>query len=151
MGIFEKEIWQLTWSKLVNLYQHDSFSKQKFNQSIFGEKNQGRKNEESFSIGKKKKVTAPKPKLDLGFGRTLLLTVLLLLLFFHRHPSGWGMFPGQPWYHPTVQLHHGFLRKAVGDFLMVLLTIPTNKLPCCGGTIWLSHRCSGGSVDTVPA
>ena len=56
-----------------------------------------------------KKVTAPKPipKLDLGFGRTLLLTVLL--------------------------------------------TIPINKLPCCGGTIWLSHRCSGGSVDTVPA
>ena len=27
------------------------------------------------------------------------------------------MFPGQPWYHPTEQLHHGFLRKAVGDFV----------------------------------
>ena len=25
------------------------------------------------------------------------------------------MFPGQPWYHPTAQLHHGFLRKTVGD------------------------------------
>ena len=42
---------------------------------------------------------------------------LLLLLFFHRHPSGRRMFPGQPWYHPTAQLHHGFLRKAVGDFV----------------------------------
>ena len=27
------------------------------------------------------------------------------------------MFPGQPWYHPTAQLHHGFKRKAVGDFV----------------------------------
>ena len=42
---------------------------------------------------------------------------LLLLLFFHRHPSGRWMFPGQPWYHPTAQLHHGFPRKAVRDFV----------------------------------
>ena len=41
----------------------------------------------------------------------------MLLLFFHRHPSGRRMFPGQPWYHPTAQLHHGFLRKAVGDYV----------------------------------
>ena len=34
-----------------------------------------------------------------------------LLLFFHRHHSGWRMFPGQPQYHPTAQLHHGFLRS----------------------------------------
>ena len=27
------------------------------------------------------------------------------------------MFPGKPWYHPTAQLHRGFLRKAVGDFV----------------------------------
>ena len=41
----------------------------------------------------------------------------VLLLFFHRHPSGRRMFPGQPWYHPTAQLHHGFPRKAVGDYV----------------------------------
>ena len=27
------------------------------------------------------------------------------------------MFPGQPWYHPTAQQHHGFPRNAVGDFV----------------------------------
>ena len=41
----------------------------------------------------------------------------MLLLFFHRHPSGRRMFPGQPWYHPTAQQHHGFPRNAVGDFV----------------------------------
>ena len=54
MGIFEKEIWQLTWNKLVNLYQHDSFSKQKFSQSIVGEtKIKEEKMEESLGLGKK--------------------------------------------------------------------------------------------------
>jgi hypothetical protein len=33
----------------------------------------------------------------------ILKKVLKLLLFFHRHPSGRRMFPGQPWYHPTAQ------------------------------------------------
>ena len=42
---------------------------------------------------------------------------IMLLLFFHRHPSGRRMFPGQPWYHPTAQQHHGFPRNAVGDFV----------------------------------
>ena len=31
--------------------------------------------------------------------------------------TGRRMFPGQPWYHPTAQLHHGFPRKAVRDFV----------------------------------
>ena len=43
----------MTWNKRATLYQHDSFSKQKFNQSIFGEKNQGKKTEESLGLGKK--------------------------------------------------------------------------------------------------
>ena len=47
----------------------------------------------------------------------LLSWLSLLLLFFHRHPSGRRMFPGQPWYHPTAQQHHGFPRNAVGDFV----------------------------------
>ena len=35
----------------------------------------------------------------------------MLLLFFHRHPLGWQMFAGQPRSHPTMQVHHGFLRS----------------------------------------
>ena len=85
MGIFEKEIWQLTWSKLVTLYQHDSFSKQKFNQSIFGEKKiKEEKMEESLGLGKKSYgpetdtetwtwFQLPIPKL--GFGRALLHSI----------------------------------------------------------------------------
>ena len=81
MGIFEKEIWQLKWNKLVTLYQqHDSFSQQKFNQSIFEKKIKEEKMEESFGLGKKSYGTEtdtktwswfrlPIPKL--GFGRTL--------------------------------------------------------------------------------
>ena len=82
MGIFEKEIWQLKWNKLVTLYQqHDSFSQQKFNQSIFEKKIKEEKMEESFGLGKKSygtetdtetwswfRLPIPKP----GFGRTLL-------------------------------------------------------------------------------
>ena len=81
MGIFEKEIWQLKWNKLVTLYQqHDSFSQQKFNQSIFEKKIKEEKMEESFGLGKKSygtetdtetwswfRLPIPKP----GFGRTL--------------------------------------------------------------------------------
>ena len=41
-------------NKLVNLYQHDSFSKQKFNQSTFVEKKiKEVKMEERFGKGKK--------------------------------------------------------------------------------------------------
>ena len=66
MGIFKKEIWQLTQNKLVTLYQHDSFSKH------FWTKKSKKKKWMKFSV-QAKKVTAPKPisKLDLGFGRTL--------------------------------------------------------------------------------
>ena len=57
------------------------------------------------------------PKILKHFCSFISVFWLLLLLFFHRHPSGWWMFPSQPRYHPTAQLHHGFLRKAVGDFV----------------------------------
>ena len=81
MGIFEKEIWQLKWNKLVTLYQqHDSFSQQKFNQSIFEKKIKEEKMEESFGLGKKSYGTETDTKtwswfrlpiLKPGFGRTL--------------------------------------------------------------------------------
>ena len=51
------------------------------------------------------------------FKTTCFTNQLFVCLFFHRHPSGRRMFPGQPWYHPTAQLHQGFLRKAVGDLV----------------------------------
>ena len=55
-----------------------------------------------------------------------------MLLFFHRHPAGQRMFPGQPWYHPIAQLHHGFLKKAVGDFCYSI---------CIGEVAWLFTFC----------
>ena len=56
------------------------------------------------------------PKPDI-VANSLFSKLRMLLLFFHRHPSGRRMFPGQPWYHPTAQQHHGFPRNAVGDFV----------------------------------
>ena len=69
----------------------------------------------------------------------------ILLLFFHRHPSGRQMFPGQPWYHPTAQQHHGFPRNAVGDFvtpfvleklfdIVAPLNLFSNPRGCLGST-----------------
>jgi hypothetical protein len=48
-----KEIWQ-SFNKLITLYQHDSFSKQKFSQSTFREKKiKEEKMEKSLGLGKK--------------------------------------------------------------------------------------------------
>ena len=104
MGIFEKEIWQLKWNKLVTLYQqHDSFSQQKFNQSIFEKKIKEEKMEESFGLGKKSygtetdtetwswfRLPIPKP----GFGRTLRastcdITVHIFELYKNSTNSEW--------------------------------------------------------------